>query len=42
MRALHDAMVVSPPLTITVEQIDEMFDLVNLCLDLTADKFGKS
>jgi len=42
MRALHDAMVVSPPLTITVEQIDEMFDLVKLCLDLTADKFGIS
>jgi len=42
MRALHDAMVVSPPLTITVEQIDEMFDLVKLCLDLTADKLGIS
>ena len=40
MRALHDTMVVSPPLTITVEQIDEMFDLVKLCLDLTAEKFG--
>ena len=42
MRALHDTMVVSPPLTIKVEQIDEMFDLVKLCLDLTADKFGIS
>jgi hypothetical protein len=25
-----------------VEQIDEMHDLVKLCLDLTADKFGIS
>jgi putrescine aminotransferase len=40
MRALKDTMVVSPPLTMTVEQIDEMHDLVKLCLDLTADKFG--
>ena len=40
MRALKDTMVVSPPLTMTVEQIDEMYDLVKLCLDLTADKFG--
>jgi putrescine aminotransferase len=42
MRALKDTMVVSPPLTMTVEQIDEMHDLVKLCLDLTADKFGIS
>jgi len=42
MRAIHDTMIVSPPLTITVEQIDEMFHLVKLCLDLTADKFGIS
>jgi adenosylmethionine-8-amino-7-oxononanoate aminotransferase len=33
-------MVVSPPLTMTVDQIDEMTDLVKLCLDLTAEKFG--
>ena len=42
MRAIHDTMIVSPALTITVEQIDEMFDLVKLCLDLTAEKFVKS
>ena len=40
MRALKDTMVVSPPLTMTVVQIYEMHDLVKLCLDLTADKFG--
>ena len=39
MRAIHDTMIVSPALTMTVEQIDEMFDLVKLCLNLTADKF---
>ena len=40
MRALKDTMVVSPPLTITVEQIDEMSDLIKLSLDQTAEKFG--
>tara|TARA_B100001173_G_C15949967_1_gene530913 strand:- start:697 stop:1218 length:522 start_codon:yes stop_codon:yes gene_type:complete len=40
MRALRDTMIVSPPLTMTVEQIDEMADLVKHCLDLTADRFG--
>ncbi len=42
MRAVKDIMVVSPPLTITVQQIDEMHDLVKLCLDQTADKLGIS
>jgi len=41
MRAINDTMVVSPALTITTNQIDEMFDLVKLSLDLTAKKFGK-
>ena len=36
MRAIRDTMVVSPPLTMTREQIDEMIDLVVKCLDLTA------
>jgi putrescine aminotransferase len=40
MRALKDTMVVSPPLTITVEQIDEMSDLIKLSLDQTAGKLG--
>ena len=42
MRAIKDIMVVSPPLTITREQIDEMHDLVKSCLDLTAEKLGVS
>ena len=42
MRAIKDIMVVSPPLTITKEQIDEMHDLVKTCLDLTAEKLGVS
>ena len=42
MRAIKDIMVVSPPLTITKEQIDEMHDLVKSCLDLTAEKLGVS
>ena len=42
MRAIKDIMVVSPPLTITKEQIDEMHDLVKSCLDLTAKKLGVS
>ena len=41
MRAINDTMVVSPPLTISTNQIDEMYNLVNLCLDLTAKKIGK-
>ena len=36
MRAIRDTMVVSPPLTMTREQIDELIELVNKCLDLTA------
>ena len=36
MRAIRDTMVVSPPLSMTREQIDELIELVNQCLDLTA------
>ena len=36
MRAVRDTMVVSPPLIMTREQIDELIELVNQCLDLTA------
>lgn len=36
MRAIRDTMVVSPPLTMTREQVDELIELVNKCLDLTA------
>ena len=36
MRAIRDTMVVSPPLTMTREQVDELIELVVKCLDLTA------
>ena len=36
MRAVRDAMFLCPPLVITNDEIDEMFDLVRRCLDLTA------
>lgn len=36
MRAIRDTMVVSPPLTMTREQVDELIELVCNCLDLTA------
>ena len=35
MRAIRDTMVVSPPLTMTREQVDELIELVQKCLDLT-------
>ena len=36
MRAVGDTMIVSPPLVITPEQIDELIALVRRCLDATA------
>ena len=36
MRAIRDTMVVSPPLIMTREQVGELVELVNKCLDLTA------
>ena len=36
MRAIRDTMVISPPLIMTREQIDELVELVHKCLDLTA------
>ena len=36
MRAIEDTMVISPPLCITTEQIDELISLVIRCLDQTA------
>jgi len=36
MRAVGDTMIVSPPLVITPEQIDELLLRVRLCLDATA------
>ncbi|MEN8131286.1 MAG: aspartate aminotransferase family protein [Pseudomonadota bacterium] len=40
MRAVRDAMVISPPLVITREQIDELVGLARKCLDLTAERLG--
>lgn len=36
MRAIEDTMVISPPLVMTKEQIDELLSLVTECLDQTA------
>lgn len=38
MRAVGDAMVLSPPLIITEEQVDELMDKARTALDLTADQ----
>jgi putrescine aminotransferase len=35
MRAVGDRMIISPPLTMTRAQIDEMMALIFKCLDLT-------
>jgi len=40
LRAVRDAMVVSPPLIITREQIDLLVDRLRHCLDLTARDLG--
>ncbi|MDZ7843117.1 MAG: aspartate aminotransferase family protein [Gammaproteobacteria bacterium] len=42
MRAVRDAMIVSPPLVITGEQIDELIDRARRSLDLTVAKLGRS
>ncbi len=38
MRAVGDTMIISPPLVITEEQVDELVDLARRSLDLTAAK----
>ena len=40
MRAVRDSMITSPPLIISVEQIDELVDLAWRCLDQTAKALG--
>jgi len=40
MRAVRDTMIISPPLVITTEQIDELVALARRCLDLTAKDLG--
>jgi putrescine aminotransferase len=39
MRAVDDAMILSPPLTITTAQIDELFDIVEHSVEATWQKF---
>jgi putrescine aminotransferase len=38
MRAVGDRMIVAPPLSITIAQIDEMVERIGLCLDLTLEE----
>ncbi len=40
LRAVRDAMVMSPPLTITTDEIDELVSRLRRCLDLTAKDLG--
>ncbi len=40
MRAVDQAMVMSPPLTINTGEIDELLEKAELCLDLTAKDLG--
>lgn len=40
MRAVSDTMIISPPLIMTREQIDELMELAKKCLDLTAKEAG--
>lgn len=35
MRAVRDTMIISPPLTLTIEEVDQLIDLVVQVLDLT-------
>lgn len=41
MRAIGDTMVLSPPLVITENEMDELFGLARLCIDLIAKDIGK-
>jgi len=40
MRAVRDTMIISPPLVITTEQIDDLVALARKCLDQTAARLG--
>ena len=40
MRAVGDTMIISPPLIITPDQIEELVGLARRCLDLTAEALG--
>ena len=38
MRAVGDKMIISPPLVMSQNEIDELIEKARLCLDLTAEK----
>jgi putrescine---pyruvate transaminase len=38
MRAVGDRMIIAPPLTISMDEIDEMMGLIRIALDLTLDE----
>jgi putrescine aminotransferase len=40
MRAVGDKMIISPPLVMSHDEIDELIEKARLCLDLTAEKLG--
>ncbi|MDG1437441.1 MAG: aminotransferase class III-fold pyridoxal phosphate-dependent enzyme, partial [Emcibacteraceae bacterium] len=40
MRATAQSMIISPPLTISINEIDELLNKAKLCLDLTAKDLG--
>jgi putrescine aminotransferase len=42
MRAVGDTMIVSPPLVIENQHVDEMVEKAWRCLDLTAESMGDS
>ena len=41
MRAVRDCMIVSPPLVIRDEEIDELVRLARRCLDLTLESSAR-
>ena len=40
MRAVRDTMIMAPPLVMTKENVDELIEKANRCLDLTARDIG--
>jgi putrescine aminotransferase len=42
MRAVGDRMIIAPPLTMTHAQIDEMIELIMVCLDLTYQEVNEN
>jgi len=42
MRAVGDTMIVSPPLVVEKQHVDELVDIAWRCLDLTAESLEAS